>query len=113
MKNQCLSFKNKQSFFKIIDSLPTQDLPKFECELIDVEGSLMDADGNRRHIHLELFKQNPVQLVQTIVSDPTLRGELHWEPQKLYADSECTERIYNEAWTGDDWFKLQVRWSLT
>lgn len=76
--------------------------------MIDVEGSIVDIEGNRQHIFLEFFKRDPVQIIQTIVSDPTLRDDLHWEPTKLYADIDCTERIYNEAWTGDDWFRLQV-----
>lgn len=107
-----LTFKNKQPFFKIIDNLPTNDIPDFQCELIDVEGSCLDTDGNKQHIILELFKQDPVRIVKTIVGDPTLCDCLHWEPVKLYANKECTEHIFNEAWTGDDWFNLQVSYHM-
>lgn len=109
MKNHNgLSFKNKQSFFKLIDNLPTHDLPAFECKLIDVEGSILDAEGHKMHITLELFKRDPVKIIESIVNDPMLREDLRWEPVKFYADEDCTKRIYNEAWTADDWFNLQV-----
>lgn len=85
--NGGVSFKNKQSLFKLIDNLPTHDIPSFQCELIDVEGSILDANGSRQHLILELFKRNPVKVIETIIGDPTLIKDLHWEPVKLYTDT--------------------------
>ena len=30
-------------------------------------------------------------------------------PEKFYEDSEENSQIFNEMWTGDQWWKLQVR----
>ena len=72
-------------------------------------GTLFDSAGNPEVLLFELWKRNPIAVVQHILGNPALEKHMHWVPEKVYVDESRAERIYNEAWTSDHWFELQVR----
>ena len=37
------------------------------------------------------------------------KDSLSYTPEKVYADAEGKERVYDEMWTGDWWWDVQVR----
>ncbi|KIJ50068.1 hypothetical protein M422DRAFT_777176 [Sphaerobolus stellatus SS14] len=104
-----LPFHNKRAFFKIIDDLPTSEVPGFVCQTIRVEGTMKTADGEPLVEHLELWKRDPVECVREIISNPSLRDSLRYAPIRIFTDPERTERVYNEMWTGSWWWDAQDR----
>jgi len=49
---------------------------------------------------LKIFHCDPVE--------STFCDVLQYVPEQLYTDETHEERIYNEMWTGDWWWELQV-----
>ncbi|EKM48112.1 uncharacterized protein PHACADRAFT_266546 [Phanerochaete carnosa HHB-10118-sp] len=67
-----LSFTNKRQFLKKIDQLPRG--PKWECELWEVEGDLLDANGQKQKEVMELWQRDPKRLFEdAYVSFETVR----------------------------------------
>jgi hypothetical protein len=103
-----MTFHNKDQLFSRIDALPANGLPDFECEIIHVEGTVLDSQGMPEVEHLELWKRNPVECVREILGNPAFEDALRYEPEKVFTDATCSEQIYNEAWTGEWWWDVQV-----
>jgi hypothetical protein len=57
---------------------------------------------------LELFHRDPVECIQELLSNPMFKDVLQYSPLQVFVDEECTERIYNEMWTCNWWWDLQV-----
>jgi hypothetical protein len=104
-----LSFHNKEKFFKLVDALLTSGVCEFKCEIISVQGTILDEDGKAHSEVLELWKQNPVECIHEILGNPALRDTLHYEPEKVFSSYKCKEQFYNKAWTGEWWWDIQVR----
>lgn len=103
-----LSFLNKQAFCRLIDSLPTSGTQDFKCELLEITGDIIDVTGQPQKTTVELWKRCPIELIKEIIGNPALNGKLHYEPVRIYNNPEKQERIYNEAYTADWWWNLQV-----
>ncbi|GJJ13728.1 hypothetical protein Clacol_007984 [Clathrus columnatus] len=58
---------------------------------------------------VELWKCNPVELVEEIISNPALDGKIHYEPIRTFSDTDKNEHIYNEAHTGEWWWNIQSK----
>src|SRR5882762_5818970 len=43
------------------------------------------------------------------VGNPAFREHISYSCQKVFADKEGKNRIFDEMWTGDWWWKTQVR----
>ena len=57
---------------------------------------------------VELWKRDPVECIREIIGNPAFRDKLSYAPQRVYTDATETVRIYDEMWTGDTWWELQV-----
>ncbi|KIJ43605.1 hypothetical protein M422DRAFT_229030 [Sphaerobolus stellatus SS14] len=106
-QRQKLGFHNKRKFFKIIDDLPTNRIPEFEPQYITVEGTVLDAHGNRQVETLEMWKRNPVEVIREIIGNPALKNHMHYSPVKVFADGSCDEQIFNEMRTAEWWWDVQ------
>ena len=49
----------------------------------------------------------PLQLIQSLIGNPTWSEKLVFAPRKVYSDRQCSRRIYNEMWTGKWWHTVQ------
>ncbi|KIJ31667.1 hypothetical protein M422DRAFT_266567 [Sphaerobolus stellatus SS14] len=81
-------FHNKCAFFQLIDDLPTSRIPEFDCEIIEVEGTQVDENGNKRVEHLELWRWDPIACIQEIIGNPALRDHISYAPVKLFTDDK-------------------------
>ncbi len=102
-----LSFKNKQSFFQKIDSLPHG--PSWVCETFQSTGDELDEEGHRRVEYLELWKRNPLDCIQELLGNPAFREHMHFASEQIFEDILGENRMYNEMWTAEWWEDLQVR----
>jgi hypothetical protein len=92
---------------KKIDSLPAE--PKWECETIEVKGNVIGADGRPAAESVELWFRDPIECVRSLIGNPAFREHLSYAPQKVFTSKSGATRIYDEAWTGEWWWSIQVR----
>ncbi|KIO24757.1 hypothetical protein M407DRAFT_51577, partial [Tulasnella calospora MUT 4182] len=100
-----LSFKNKDEFFKKIDSLPSR--PEWKCTEITVTGDLCDDMGKPLTEELEIWMRNPVELVEELIGNPSFRNSLHYKPVRIH-NRRTRKRVFSEAWTADWWWTAQL-----
>lgn len=89
-------------------------VPEWTSKNVRILTKKIGVDGTRLFEDVELWKRNPVNIIQELLENPDFRNEIRYKPTKLYTDEEQTERIYNEMWTGDWWnatavSKLHIR----
>lgn len=79
--------------------LPTG--PTWSAHTIIVEGAV--------HTYvLHVFKRNVIEVTRELISDPKLEWDMCCAPERHWTLIECLSRIYNETWTGDWWWEMQV-----
>lgn len=100
------SYLSSYSLLKKIDSLPAK--PGWTCETVEVTGDVIGADGKPATECVELWFRDPLECVQGLIGNPTFRENLSYAPQKVFTAGSGTTRIYDEAWTGDWWWTMQV-----
>jgi hypothetical protein len=101
-----LSFHNTYSFLKKIDELPSG--PDWTCDVIDVTGDQEGEDGMLMREELELWCCDPVECIRDLIGNPALREHLAYQPERVYTDSQRTNRIIDEMWTADWWWNTQA-----
>ena len=101
-----MSFHNSYSYLKKVDQLPTG--PEWHCEIVTVEGDMVDENGACMVEDLELWFRDPVDCVRELLSNPAFIDYISFAPECVFSDSEGTERILDEMWTADWWWKTQV-----
>lgn len=47
--------------------------------------------------------------MRELISNPAFKDYMSYVPKMVYEDSEGKTRIYDEMWTEDWWWKIQVR----
>ncbi|KAK7025954.1 hypothetical protein VNI00_015869 [Paramarasmius palmivorus] len=104
------TFRNKQTFFKLIDELPSVR-GGWTCENLEVVGDIMkiDAKGNEVPMTetLELWMRNPVECIKELMQDTRFKEHLHYTPEKMYTSEQLDQRAVDEMWTGDWWWATQ------
>jgi hypothetical protein len=101
------SYNNKRLFLEKIDNLPTQG-PKWICDIITAAGDRIDEDGKVMVEKLELWRRDPVECVRELMENPSFQGHMAYAPERVYKDEEGKVRIYDEMWTANWWWDLQV-----
>ena len=56
----------------------------------------------------QIYYRNPIDVIKSLWSNPTYADQMVFSPQKLWTSSDKTSQLYNEMWTGDWWWKIQV-----
>jgi Plavaka transposase len=100
------SYSSNYMLLKKIDSLPTK--PEWKCETIEVKGNVIGVDGKFKTEDVELWFRDPIECIQDLISNPAFREHISYVPQKVFTSQSGTTRIYDEAWTGDWWWAMQV-----
>ena len=57
---------------------------------------------------LELWFRDPVDCVSELLANPAFINYISYAPERVYSDNEGKERIYDEAWTANWWWDMQV-----
>ena len=87
--------------------LPTG--PSWVCELVKVVGDRLAEDGKPMLEEVELWRRDPLEIIQDLISNPMFKDEIVYQPERVYKDEEGKIRVYDEMWTGDWWWDTQVR----
>ncbi|TDL30148.1 Zn-finger domain-containing protein [Rickenella mellea] len=103
-----LSFHNNYAFLKKIDQLPIG--ADWKCDLVTVQGDQRDAEGNIMMEEVELWRRDPVECVRELIGNPAFRDGMAYAPEKAFtSDNPDGDRIYDEMWTGNWWWKTQEK----
>jgi hypothetical protein len=84
---------------------------------MDVEGNIPDLEKNddgktMKTEKLELWFRNPIECIRELLGNPMFKDVTFYEPVKLYRDADGKTRVFNEMWTGDWWWEIQVGLSI-
>ncbi|KAJ3817968.1 hypothetical protein F5880DRAFT_1492123 [Lentinula raphanica] len=105
-----LSFKDKRSFFKKIDALPTI-CGGWTCKELEVVGDVIQTklDGTQvpKTEELELWTRDPVECIKELMEDPRFKDSMRYIPEKMFTNDTMKVRAYDEMWTGDWWWATQ------
>ncbi|KII83181.1 hypothetical protein PLICRDRAFT_119771, partial [Plicaturopsis crispa FD-325 SS-3] len=100
------SYHNSRNLLERIDELPTG--PGWSCDMLTVTGDKLDEDKKPMVEELELWRRDPVDCVRELLGNPTFRDHLKYAPEHVFLDKHGEDRVYDEAWTADWWWKIQV-----
>ncbi|THH07054.1 hypothetical protein EW146_g9433 [Bondarzewia mesenterica] len=100
-----LSFHNSYSYLTKVDQLPTG--PEWHCETIEAVGDQLGEDGKPMVENLELWFRDPVDCVKGLLSNPAFKNFTSYTPERVYSDKAGADRMFEEMWTGDWWWKTQ------
>jgi len=101
-----MSFKSKHTFMKAIDSLPQS--AEWSLKMVEVEGDILGTDGKPLTEEVELWMRNPLDCIRELLANPNFADAISYEPQKVFDDEAGRERRFDEMWTGDWWWEVQV-----
>jgi Plavaka transposase len=92
-----LSYHTIKQLNNIIDTkLPGRS--PFQCHVVNIGGE-----------RLEFHFRDVIDCIRSLYSDPQFIHDLAFVPERHYTSPERTGRIYNEMYTGDWWWMVQVR----
>ncbi|KAI0258459.1 hypothetical protein BC834DRAFT_926511 [Gloeopeniophorella convolvens] len=91
------SWHNKYTLNKSLDRLPAG--PGWRCEMVQVPGDLRDKNGMQCKEDVELWMRAPWE--------PGLPRKHGICAEHVYADAAGAERVLDELWTADWWWKTQ------
>jgi hypothetical protein len=69
----------------------------------------LKPDYGRLKTGASLFFRNPLHLIATLLGRPKVAATCQFKPCRVWDNVERTERQYSEMWTGDWWWRMQVR----
>ena len=73
-----------------------------------VDGDRLGDGGEGMSEDLELWMRDPVECMKELIGNPGFKESMSFVPEHVYADENGTNRIYDEMWTADWWWKTQV-----
>ncbi|KAF7419251.1 hypothetical protein PC9H_001838 [Pleurotus ostreatus] len=104
-KQSNLSFSSKYKLNKKLNELPTG--PDWECETISITGDRVDKHGHAFVEEVELWRRDPVECVCELIGNPAFKDYLAYLPEHVYGDASGENRLYDEMWTAEWWWKIQ------
>ncbi|EUC56496.1 hypothetical protein RSOL_181130 [Rhizoctonia solani AG-3 Rhs1AP] len=92
---------NCKKMLKDLDRLPHG--PKWMMYEIEIR----EKNGGIRTEYL--FGCNIIDLVRSLIGDTAFKDDLRYAPVRLWAAKDRKMRIYGEAWTGNWWWRMQMK----
>ena len=102
-KRAQLSFKNKKSFFKKVDTLPTGT--PWICDIVSVTGDLVGPNGQSLTEELEIWRRDPVECIEELIGNPAFEPFMSYAPVRV---TKGGDRYYSEMNTCEWWWDTQV-----
>jgi hypothetical protein len=109
------SFKDKRTFFKMIDKLP-RVRGGWTCRELEVVGNItqkgLDGEDVLMKEGLELWMRNPIDCIEELMEDPRFKDHMQYAPEKMFTGKDMNIRAIDEMWTAEWWWATQVRVNL-
>ncbi|TFK90236.1 hypothetical protein K466DRAFT_485132, partial [Polyporus arcularius HHB13444] len=102
------SFKDRDSFNKVVDSLPG---PRAGWSLIEITvmGNVRDAKGEFMKEVLECWVRNPAELVADLMGNPEFAECIHFAPKEEFMDSDEDVRVLSDFVNTDWWKRVDIK----
>ncbi|KAJ3805926.1 hypothetical protein F5876DRAFT_69381 [Lentinula aff. lateritia] len=104
------SFKDKRTFLKKIDALPTVR-GGWICKELEIVGNIMKkaADGTEVPMteEVELWRRDPIECIKELMEDPQFEEHMRYAPERMFTNETMHMRAIDEMWTGDWWWATQ------
>ena len=71
--------------------------PHFQCDVLDIGGE-----------ELEFYYRDVLECIRSLYGDPSWAQEMAFAPERHYTSHARTSRVYNELYTSDWWWTVQV-----
>lgn len=94
-----LSYKNVREIHQLVDSLQASR-DNWKSQTLGFEDNPQES--------FSIHYRDPVEVIRSLWSDPSLVDDLVFAPQKVYQSKTVKKRIYSEMWDGDWWNHLQA-----
>ena len=102
------TYGSNRSFLKKVDGLPTQ-AAGWTCDIITSTGNQVSDEGEPvPSERLELWRRDPVECIKELMGNPSFKNSLEYAPQRHFLDKEGNNRVFDEMWTGEWWWNIQV-----
>lgn len=76
--------------------------------MISIKGDHRGDDGSFMEDTLELWQRDPVECVEELIGNPMFDGNIAYGPERVYMEEAATIWHYDEMWTAEWWWKMQV-----
>lgn len=81
-------------------------------ESVEVIGELKDNKGDPIVEEVEFWRRDPIECIRELIGSPAFQKYLSYVPEMHFMDRDTDGSgqncRYDESWTGDWWWKLQV-----
>lgn len=94
-----LTYHNTRGLHKLVDSIPARAKWKLK-EL------WFKSDPDHKHF---IYYRDVLEAIEALLGNPAHAKDIVWKPRRVFTNAVKTKRIYNEMWTGDWWWAVQVR----
>jgi Plavaka transposase len=94
-----LSYRSARELNNMIDT-KLSGRPRFQCNVLDI--------GDEQ---LEFYCRDVLECIQSLYGDPGWAQDMAFVPERHYTSHARTARIYNELYTSDWWWTVQVCYS--
>ena len=91
-----LSYRSVQELNSMIDT-ELSGRSCFQCHMLDI--------GDEK---LEFFCRDILECIRSLYGDPSWAQDMAFAPERHYTSHVWTSRIYNELYTSDWWWTIQV-----
>ncbi|KAI0681940.1 hypothetical protein BC835DRAFT_1409662 [Cytidiella melzeri] len=98
-----LLFKDKRALSQKIDSLPHG--PRWQCKLLELQCEER-SEGESGVEVFELWKQNFVECIRELLSNPTFKDDLCYTPEQRYKDNSGERPVLGQMWSGVSWERV-------
>lgn len=71
-------------------------------------GDLVNAKGEFLEEEIEFWERDPMECIRDLIQNPLFKDQMAYAPEKVYRDAGGKTRVYDEMWTGDWWWEIQV-----
>ncbi|KAJ7438105.1 hypothetical protein B0H11DRAFT_1884753 [Mycena galericulata] len=103
------SFHNNRAFLQRIDALPHG--PQWYCHPFELTSDELDADKVPKTDVVEMWYRDPLECIKELLSNPAFTNQ-GYELCRIFKDQnddgEGVNREFNEMWTADWWWTIQV-----
>lgn len=91
---------------KAIDELPQAS--QWALKMVTIKGNIVGINRTPEEEEVKLWMWNPVDCVRKLMANPDFTKYVSYEPQQAFSDVRGNTRQYDEMWTGDWWWEVQV-----
>ncbi|QRV97235.1 hypothetical protein RhiJN_25254 [Ceratobasidium sp. AG-Ba] len=97
-RTRCWYWKNMSELNQDVDLLPHG--PEWRCRTLRIPGDSSD-------VIVHLWMRDIVELVRHLIGNRRFMDQMRFAPELHWASDDRSQRVYDEMWSGDWWWRMQ------